>query len=103
MPPAPPSCLRLYYFCLRQFRERTNNIADWLITLLAHYYRYQLPSYFYFILLFKGLLAAPRKSQYPTQDSDGKDKYHYKYIFGRDQSCTVTVVVDYTLWYMKSH
>ena len=56
-------------------------MADWLITLLAQYYRYKLLSLFYFILLSKGLSAAPGKNQYPTQDSDAKDNYHYKYIF----------------------
>ena len=61
-------------------------MTDWLITLLAHYYRYQLFSMFHFISLFKGLSAAPGINEYPTQDSDGKDNYHYKYIFGRDKS-----------------
>lgn len=39
-PPAPSSCLLLYYFCFRQFRARANNMANCLVTLLAHYYRY---------------------------------------------------------------
>ena len=61
-------------------------MADWLITLLAHYYRYRLFSMFHFISLCKGLSAAPDINEYPTQDSGGKDNYHYKYIFGRDKS-----------------
>ena len=38
--PATLSCLLLYFCCLRQFRARANNMANCLITLLAHYYRY---------------------------------------------------------------
>ena len=71
-------------------KEKTHRMIIWLIGLLyilfARYYRYQLLSLFYFILLLKGLSAAPGKNQYPTQDFDGKDDYHHKYIFVRDKS-----------------
>ena len=45
-------------------RKNTSNynMADWLITLLAQYYSYKLLSLFYFILLSKGLSAAPGKN-----------------------------------------
>ena len=61
-------------------------MADCLITMLAHYYRYQLLSLFYFILLFKGLSAVPGINQYPTQDFNGKENYHYECIFSRNKS-----------------
>ena len=76
----------LYFCCLRQFRVRTNNMTDWLVTLLARYYRHKLLSLCYFILLSKGLSSAPDINEYPTQDSNGKDNYHYKCIFSRDKS-----------------
>ena len=36
---------------------------------------------FYFMLSFKGLSACPGKNQYPTQDFNGKENCHHKYIF----------------------
>ena len=83
-----------------------HELAIWPIVLLLCLHIIIVTSSFPCLILsyfFKGPLAKiniPLKNQYPTQDFNGQENYHYKCMVGLNHSYRSSRL---SLWYMKPH